>query len=208
MAQNSKLGRPPASNSIETRSRIIEVARTLFAEKGYAATSNRALAEEASLTTGAIYHYFDRKLDIFIAVYDETQEMVFSRLIAALDSCPTFVDGVRRLFETSHEIEIENPSLAQFLASARIDAVRDPALADALRGRMSPEQRGLFTDLVALGVRTGEIDASAADPVMVLLRTIVTGLVDEVAGNPARHRQAVDATISLFEGKLVRSPEL
>ena len=64
MAEN-RLGRPKSANAHETRQRILDAARRLFATHGFERASNRAIADEADLTTGAIYHYFDRKLDLY-----------------------------------------------------------------------------------------------------------------------------------------------
>ena len=65
MATPRRLGRPPDTSSEETRRRILESARLCFAANGYEATSNRQLADSAGLTTGAIYHYFGSKRDLF-----------------------------------------------------------------------------------------------------------------------------------------------
>lgn len=56
-------GRRPAGE--DTRARIEEAARTEFAEKGYDATSLRAVARLAGVDPALIHHYFDGKADLF-----------------------------------------------------------------------------------------------------------------------------------------------
>ena len=46
-------------------------------------------------TTGAIYHYFDSKLDIYKAVLAEVQDRVYQRFGAAEREADTFVGAMR-----------------------------------------------------------------------------------------------------------------
>ena len=55
----------------ETRKKLIEVARRVFAEYGYADTSMDKLTAEAGLTRGALYHHFGDKKGLFAAVVDQ-----------------------------------------------------------------------------------------------------------------------------------------
>ncbi|MGK3625392.1 TetR/AcrR family transcriptional regulator [Acinetobacter sp. A11] len=55
----------------ETRKKLIEVARRVFAEYGYADTSMDKLTAEAGLTRGALYHHFGDKRGLFAAVVDQ-----------------------------------------------------------------------------------------------------------------------------------------
>ena len=61
----------------ETRRRILDVARQSFAELGYGGTTNRHIATKAGITTGALYHYFDSKLDLYLAVQQYVDEVAF-----------------------------------------------------------------------------------------------------------------------------------
>lgn len=53
------------------RSQVLDAARACFARRGYQATTIRDLEREASMSSGAIFNYFDTKLDIFIALAEE-----------------------------------------------------------------------------------------------------------------------------------------
>ncbi|MEM7094538.1 MAG: TetR/AcrR family transcriptional regulator [Actinomycetota bacterium] len=202
----SRLGRPTAADAQATRLRILDAARRLFASRGFDGVSNRALADEVGLTTGALYHYFDRKLDLYVAVYAETQRFVFERMSAPIGESSTFIDALRGVLEVAHDLNNEDPSLAQFLGSCRVDAQRDDELRRAILKVGNVQQEAFFDGLVGLGLRTGEIDVASSESISTLLRTVTIGLVDAVSGSRKRHRQAVDAIVSLFEGKLVRPP--
>lgn len=56
---------------VETRKKLIEVARHAFAEYGYTDTSMDKLTAEAGLTRGALYHHFGDKRGLFAAVVEQ-----------------------------------------------------------------------------------------------------------------------------------------
>ncbi|MCB2310359.1 TetR/AcrR family transcriptional regulator [Clostridium tagluense] len=57
--------------SIEGKSRIIQAAKCVISRSGIAGATMRGIAEEAGLSTGAIYHYYSSKEDILYEVMDE-----------------------------------------------------------------------------------------------------------------------------------------
>jgi AcrR family transcriptional regulator len=56
-----------------TKSAIIDAALRLFRERGYEATTMRAIAAEADLSLGNAYYYFKSKEHLIQAFYDRTQ---------------------------------------------------------------------------------------------------------------------------------------
>ena len=66
-----------------TRQLLVSVARQLFAERGYAATSVEEIIQRAGVARGALYHHFPGKDALFRAVYDAVQGEIASRVVAA-----------------------------------------------------------------------------------------------------------------------------
>jgi AcrR family transcriptional regulator len=71
-----------------TRAALIESARALFAERGYAAVSIEEIVRRARVTRGALYHHFDDKADLFRAVFESVQRDLAERLLDAASSQP------------------------------------------------------------------------------------------------------------------------
>jgi AcrR family transcriptional regulator len=59
-----------------TRERILDAALTLFADKGYEATSMREISEQLGITKAALYYHFDSKADIVRAMLADTERRV------------------------------------------------------------------------------------------------------------------------------------
>ena len=66
-----------------TRTALIAVARALFTERGYAATSTTEIVERAGVTRGALYHHFPAKDDVFRAVFEQLEDEVTKQVASA-----------------------------------------------------------------------------------------------------------------------------
>ena len=58
-----------ASPSIATREKILDAAEILFIERGFAATSLRAIASKAGVNLAATNYHFDSKNGLLAAVF-------------------------------------------------------------------------------------------------------------------------------------------
>jgi AcrR family transcriptional regulator len=64
------MSRTLGSTAHESRARILDAARALFAEKGYAGTSVRDIADALGFTKAALYYHFAGKADILLALVE------------------------------------------------------------------------------------------------------------------------------------------
>jgi AcrR family transcriptional regulator len=197
------LGRPPSSNSAETRQRILDVARSAFALRGYETTTNRGLGADVGITSGAIYHYYGSKLDLYLAVHADVQRRVYTRFAEAVASAATFREQLEAVLDEAHLMNEEDPTLAQFLGAVRVDMRRHTELAAALQ--QSAHQRDQFFDhIVDVGLRTGEIRPEDQRAVSAFLTTIIIGLTDAMSSDQDLHSQAVDGIKALLKGRLLQ----
>jgi AcrR family transcriptional regulator len=81
--------RKPKGSGCERRSEILNAARELFANEGFARVTTRALAEKAGLSQTGLYIYFSTKEDILRAISEETHDAMtaaFERAVVEGDT--------------------------------------------------------------------------------------------------------------------------
>jgi len=78
--QDTPTRRPNRERSDESQAKLIAAARTLFVEKGYAATGTPEIVAEARLTRGALYHHFADKQALFRAVVEREAAAVAAEI--------------------------------------------------------------------------------------------------------------------------------
>ena len=72
--------RPSAREA--TRGALVDAARPLFAERGYAGVGTEEIVRAAGVTRGALYHHFDGKRELFEAVYEQIEVELAERIAA------------------------------------------------------------------------------------------------------------------------------
>ncbi len=176
-----------------------------FAELGYGVTTNKYVATKAAITTGALYHYFDSKLDIYLAVNEHVQRVVYQRFREAIEANGTFLAQFEAILQSAYDLNVEDPSLARFIGSARIDVARH----DELREKMSTlpgEGTAILGLLVRNGLASGEIRPEDRRRVAALIRTLFVGLVDAVSDDSEEHAAAIEGIRELMRGTLLQAP--
>jgi AcrR family transcriptional regulator len=198
-----------ASDGDERRRLIIEAARREFARSGYVGTTNREIAEQAGITTGAIYHYFKSKQDVYLAVFQETDRVILARYEeVTADTSLSFDEMVARLLEVSSQLNSEDESLAAFLASASVDAHRNPDLLPTYQ-QHDRKMSGFFAQLVDAGIEEGIIPAESRSDILDAIRVLTLGLTwfSVRVHDPAAHQRATAATVQALRGQLFVAPQ-
>jgi AcrR family transcriptional regulator len=198
-----KRGRPPATDSAETWRAILDSARRLFGERGYGAVTNKDVANDAGVTTGALYHYVESKLDLYVAVDVDLQERVYGRFVDAVASSSTFAGKLEAVLEAAHSMAAEDETVVFFIGAVRTDMRRHPEVAERLSDVVRERER-FFVDLVDVGIETGEIDPGDSGLVAEFIRTILLGLTDGSTPSLEHHRRAIDGIRALLRGDLIR----
>lgn len=157
-----------------TREKLVAAARTLFAQRGYAAVGTEEVVRAAGVTRGALYHQFrDGKEQLFEAVFQQveaetTQRIAEEALIGATDPVAALRAGSRAFLRICAEPEIERLAL--------LDA---PSVLGWARWRAIGFEHGL--GLVVATLQAG-VDAGAIAPQpLTPLAHLLLGALDEGA---------------------------
>lgn len=165
----TSVSEPRSRGSESTRDLIVETALRLFRERGFDATTMRAIAAEAGVSVGNAYYYFASKDELVQAYYDRAQiahEEACRELLATERSFAARLTGVLRewvrVSEPYHEFAVKffkhaaeptNP-LSPF--SAQSTPAREASIAiyrqvvEGSRDRMDPELREELPELLWL----------------------------------------------------------
>jgi AcrR family transcriptional regulator len=174
----------------------------MFSVRGYEVTTNREIATEVGITPGALYHYFESKLDLYLAVNDDVVSQMLHRLSDSIAGLKSFADRMAAILDASLAMNLLDPSVARFVGTIRVDARRHPELALALRLRDDRLVR-FFTNLVADGIDSGEIADEDRPLIQAFLLTILIGLTDAVSDDPNLQRLANEAIKRSLQGRLL-----
>lgn len=112
----------------DTRRRLLDAARRVFAKRGFHGASLDLVAEEAGFTKGAVYSRFESKADLFLALLDErvTERVAEMEAEAAVQHGPLALGAaIGRQWDARVQKE-EAWQLA--VIEFRVHAARDPVL--------------------------------------------------------------------------------
>lgn len=90
---------------------ILEAAATLFAERGYAATSVRDIGERVGLLGGSLYHYIKSKEALFIRIHDIALQIAEDRIRVAISPLSEPWQRLEAACMTMLEIQLDPNSL-------------------------------------------------------------------------------------------------
>lgn len=196
-----RLGRPPDTDSADTRRMILRIARETFSVLGYEVATNREIASRSGVTPGALYHYFGSKMDLYLAVHEYTQDLVYSRFSEAIVGRRTFVDQFTAVLDVAHEMNRTDHSVARFLGAVRVDVRRHPEMRVSVEPRSRQRER-FFADMVEVGVSTGEISPQRRAVVFAYILTVLVGLTDAVSDDIDEQGRAIVGIKDALRGLL------
>src|SRR2546423_7963314 len=183
-----------AEQSEATRAALMDAARGLFAERGYAAVATEEIVRAAGVTRGALYHHFDGKEELFAAVYEQVEVDLVAELGALAGEAHDPLDALHR-------------GAAVFLEACRRPEVQRITLIDAPSVLGWERWReigmkygfGLIQGVLEAGMEQGAIERQPIQP----LAHLLLGAMDEAAmlvarSDDAELREQVAASIDRY----------
>ncbi|OCW87141.1 TetR family transcriptional regulator [Nocardia farcinica] len=166
--------RTQAERTAATRASLIDAGRKLFGERGFADVGTQEIVAEAGVTRGALYHQFDNKKGLFVAVYDDVEQSIVAQIAAAVgerageDPLAALKAGMRLFLRLCTEPEVH-----------RITLVEAPSVLGWSEWRARGEEFGfaLVEGLIAAAIATGQAVEQPTRP----LAHVAIGALDEAA---------------------------
>ena len=183
--------RTQAERTEATTAALVDAARELFAQDGYAATSLDAVAAKARVTKGAVYHHFEGKQRLFEAVFAREVERLAAVLPAVYaskqDPWEAFEASCRAFLAECLEPGLQRIVLLDALAAMGWDGVRrveapllemmEVAITRAVKaGRIAPRPAGPLAHFLYGALCETSMNVARADNQNAAYRKAVTEL--------------------------------
>jgi AcrR family transcriptional regulator len=171
MRTSGAASRPPK----ETARRIVEVARAVLMNKGYAQFSMRNVAAEAGMRLANVQYYFPTRGDLVRALMQDTQEHYLAAYRECLIKAPPDRHERFKAFLEFNLCDVANPETRRFFT--QLWALLDTLEAEA--GQLLNEFYEM--DIAALSERVAELDPDCSAGEVrrraTLLAAMIEGLV-------------------------------
>lgn len=148
-----------------TRARLLEAAHEVFGEVGLGGASVEAICERAGFTRGAFYSNFESKDELFLALTTQLADEKLDEVAVRVQDLGPTIDPESVVHEVIGASFAEGLE-PQLMAEIRVQAIRDPRLAEAylawqtvLRGRVETIMRTVV-DRFDLTLRMDVTDAA------------------------------------------------
>lgn len=98
--------------NVDTRTKLLNVAETLFSQQGYSGTSLRQITIKADVNIALVYYHFESKANLFMEVYMRTGKVLIAERLKLLDEAEKTAGGA--------QIPIEDIIRAFFLPALKM----------------------------------------------------------------------------------------
>ena len=138
---------------VSRRDELLDLAATMFAQRGLRATTVRDIADSAGILSGSLYHHFKSKEQMVEEVLRDFLDWLFARYQEIVDTEQNPLERLKGLFMTSFEaIEDRHAQVVIYQDEAkRLSSLPQFDFVDA----RNIEQRKLWIDLLNEGVEQG-----------------------------------------------------
>lgn len=140
------------------RAQLFEAALQVCAEKGYHATRVEDIVERAGLSKGSLYHHFDSKQGLFLALFEELMEGFVQQMTEILAQSDSASAAMQRAMHQFVEGFQQTPGLMRGMFDLYLLAVRDEAFRRAILGYYE-QMVEAAARMIQRGIDDGEFSA-------------------------------------------------
>src|SRR5437773_7361835 len=140
------MANPQIEASQDRREQIMQAAMACFAKRGFHQTSMHDISDEAGISVGLIYRYFENKEAVISAMADRHKKEI-SEMLQRAKQAPSLLESLEILF-TAHCCEDAPQVVSAFVVDLYAEASRNPHVADLVRDVLETAMTGV-KDLIA-----------------------------------------------------------
>ncbi|AXF24791.1 TetR family transcriptional regulator [Burkholderia pyrrocinia] len=166
-----------------TRERLLDAARTIFAEQGYAVVSVEAIATAAGHTRGAFYSNFRSKTDLLFELMRRDHDAAAAELRRIVDADGTCEDAERALLDYWRRHAGQHASRLMWM-EAQLQAARDPRFRARFGVFLRERQEQAAACLSAFAARAGTSLSLPAEVLAFGLTALCDGVQSCRAADP------------------------
>lgn len=126
------MARKVGANADVTRQQLLDVAEQQFSHLSYAGATNQSIARDAGVTTGAIYHFYGSKADLFAQVCERAVERLAERFISSARQGLTLQHAIHLLIDSAARHNRQYPNTAGLLANLSGEARQHPEIVETI----------------------------------------------------------------------------
>ena len=134
----------------ETKKNILEAARTVFVEHGYAQASMRIIAREAGISVGALYLYFRNKEELHLTFVQDWMKQLNDRTHEALLNIDDPIEAIKAFISITIDFARKNKEII-ILQRRELGFL----FGIDLKREFSRERRRLIADIIRKGIKSG-----------------------------------------------------
>lgn len=155
------------------REKILLAARRLFVNQGFHSTPTSAIAREASVANGTLFHYFNTKEELINTLYKETKRSFFTITTAGVENEKNIKRKVRLLWYNTVKWALNRPKDFLFIQQYS----NSPFISQLTQEDIS-EHIGFYYDLIDQGKEKGTLKDIPTDLMYQLTTYQIYGIIN------------------------------
>lgn len=157
----------------KTRTKLVDVARQLFAKNGLENTTMNDIAQASGKGRRTLYTYFKSKEEIYWAVIEGEMERLSERMNEVADQAMEPEDKLVELVYTHLNMIKE---AVQRNGNLRAEFFRNIIMVEKVRKKFDNNEQKLFQEVMTEGVRSGKFEIDSIQLYSDLLHYCIKGL--------------------------------
>ncbi len=168
----------------ERRRQILDAARRVFSQKGFDATNVSDVAAAAGVSQGTVYHYFDSKDDLFMAVFEDwLATCAYQGYAKSIRPADTAADRLRAFAQTAAQMMTDSAEFLPVQMEFWSHMLRNDAIRERFR-LIFAELRTFLGQIIQAGIDSGAFRPADAELLASIAFAVYDGLILQWLADP------------------------